>query len=100
MNPSWTIYYDDGTTFSSHDGEAFDAPAVGVVAVVQDGHQTQHGKDAWYWREGRWCGCDQWGMLDYMMNLRGPKYVIFGRTMVRDEAFWRIVRRATERSAA
>jgi len=33
--PRWTLHYDDGSTFSAHDGEPNDSPALGVVFVTQ-----------------------------------------------------------------
>jgi hypothetical protein len=32
--PDWTIFYHDGSTFSSDDGEPQDTPGLGVLAIV------------------------------------------------------------------
>lgn len=95
----WRIYYDDGSTYSS-DRDPFFAPQTGVQVLVQEvpggkiGFRPYHSKDAYYYRDGRWFACDEAGMWDYLLMHRGPKAVIFGRSMVRDEDFWKVVRRA------
>lgn len=93
----WRIYYSDGSTFSDRDGPPFEAPQldVQVVAMHLDGRGfINHGKDAYYWRPDiGWSGCDQAGLWDYLMFYRGPKAVIFGRS-VRDAVYWQTVERA------
>lgn len=90
MKP-WRIYYDDGRTFSDQDGTPWDAPRVGVVAIVHAdprvGWQIVAGNDYYYWEPhvGGWRNSDQFGMYDHMVRTRQP-LVLFGR-MVTDEAY-------------
>lgn len=92
----WRIYYDDDETYS---GDPYLAPATGVITVaVEDRNATKgfcltKSKDAYYFKDGRWWGCDDMGMYDYLMSYRGPKAILFGRT-VRNDLYWQIVQRA------
>ena len=96
----WIIYYGDRSTFSSKDGDPFHAPAVNVQVVVTDG-ALQFSKENYYWNDDfGWQGCDIYGLHDYFYTYKGPKAMLFGRS-IRDEDFWAIVKRATdERDAA
>lgn len=96
----WRIYYGDGSTFTDRDGSAYDAPPSNAqVLAVEDsqaptGFALWHGKDAYYWNpDFGWIGCDYAGMWDYLLMYRGPKALLFGRSL-RDDAFWAIVERA------
>lgn len=91
----YRIYYDDGSTFT---GDPFYAPTTGVqvIAIEFDndkGFALMHSKDAYYYRDGEWYGCDQAGLWDYLLQHKGPKAILLGRTM-RNDAFWAIVERA------
>jgi hypothetical protein len=94
----WKIYYDNGDTYA---GDPYLAPATGVIVIaIEDvasnkGHRLTLSKDAYYYKDGRWWGCDDMGMYDYLMSYVGPKAVLFGRT-IRDEFYWKIVNRATK----
>lgn len=35
-SPKWRIYYADKTTFSNLEDEPWQAPATGVIAIIQD----------------------------------------------------------------
>lgn len=93
------IYYGDGSTFSERDGSPFDAPSANVqVVAVQSGNEK--GFDLWHFKEGYywnpdfgWIGCDMAGMWDYLLMFKGPKAILFGRSL-RDAEFWKIVERA------
>ncbi len=91
------IYYGDGSTYS---GDPYYAPATNVQVVALEepgaarGHIVVTAKDAYYYREGRWWGCDEMGLFDYLMEHEGPKAVLFGRSMTRNDAYWAIVQRA------
>jgi hypothetical protein len=96
----WRIYYGDWTTFSDRDGTPFSAPQTNVQGIVKETpggpapFKITKGKDAYYWSSiDGWIGCDTMGMWDYLMQYKGPKAVLFGRT-IRDEKFWEIDRRA------
>jgi len=57
---SWIIFYPGGTRFSSDDGDIQNAPARGVLAIVQDNpeHVSEivTGADFYAWWDGRWRG--------------------------------------------
>lgn len=69
---AWRIYYADGTTFDSTEGEPWEAPGVGVVCIVQpdpDTGRTIQARWDWYaWhRDTRdWWGHDPFGILDQL----------------------------------
>ncbi len=91
--PRFRIYYGDGSTYS---GDPYFAPPAGVQVVAQENRKyPMSGKHAYYWLpESGWHACDEAGMWDHWLMYRGPKAVIFGREMERDEEFWEIVTRA------
>lgn len=94
---AWRIYYGDGGTYSSADGDPADAPARGVQAIVQA--DTQVGRHVlsgfdYYWWEGTWFGGDLFGLFDYLIE-PGPKAVKFGRTVPND-VFERVIRAACD----
>lgn len=74
----WRIYYDDGSTF---DGPLENAPGQGVIVIAQSddevGKEILHRKDFYYF-EGRWFGCDLYGLFDYLSR-PGLKKVVAGR---------------------
>jgi len=51
----WRIYYENGTTFSDLDGDFFDAPTYGVLAIACD--------------DGEWINGDITGLLQYLQKL-------------------------------
>lgn len=89
------VYYDGGAVYA---GDPFDAPAWGVLVIVQTDHN--HGrnlvmtKDYFVWTGSKWMTVDYIGMLDYL-STPGHKKVLFGR-MVEDEYFYTVVKRANE----
>lgn len=96
----WRIYYDEGLTFDSSDGEPNDAPAYGVVAICtkddKHGRLVLNGFDFYcYHTESKeWFGCDQWGMIDKLLhNLPFASWKM-GRT-VRTLEFDQIIELAT-----
>ena len=56
----WRIYYGDGSTFSSDDGDAKDAPTDGIQAVVQwdrrCGRSVITGSDNYIFTDDQWVG--------------------------------------------
>lgn len=70
MPPTWRIYYADGSTFDSTQGEPVDAPldgficAVGYTAVGK--RYITHGKNHYIWHEEEqeWWAIDWHGILD------------------------------------
>jgi hypothetical protein len=80
---AWRIYYSDGSTFSSDQGEPQDAPPTGVICIrernASAGSVTRSGKDFYIWNAeaGQWWQSDAVGFWQYMFE-PGPKVVKFG----------------------
>lgn len=97
----WRIYYGDNSTFSSLDGQPWDAPAIDAQVIVyeQTGKpplKVRKGNEAYIWREEiGWVGVDNYGVMDYLFHFVGPKAVLFGRAILDDE-YQSIERRARE----
>lgn len=71
---SWRIYYDDGSTFDSAQGEPHEAPGLGVQAVVQVdervGRVILTRFDWYYYRADlrEWWASDLFGLLDQLTS--------------------------------
>ena len=87
----WRIYYCDGSTFDSDQGEPAEAPAFGVLAIVQRdstpepanvGRFVRNGWDWYYWQpEAReWWAGDLFGLLDRLLHCLPVGPVKQGRT--------------------
>lgn len=79
----WRIYYDGGATFSSEDGSPFDAPAWGVLVILdkeqeREYHNPVHQRDYYLHVDGGWVGVDFTGLLD---RLTAMGIVKVGRTV-------------------
>jgi hypothetical protein len=68
---AWCIYYSDGTTFSSADGEPWQAPARKVI-IINQRHEdpderpyVQHRENYYIWLGYRWLGCDRDRLTEY-----------------------------------
>lgn len=93
----WRIYYSDGSTFDSTQGEPEDAPGLGVVCIVQKcpdrGRMVMERWDYYYHRAGAsrpWWGADLFGLIDQLTSSpKGTQAVKAGRT-VSIEEFQRI----------
>lgn len=74
MTMHWRIYYADGSTFDSNQGEHEDAPPFGVICIVYPndlvGRIIMHGWDWYYWvtEVGQWWGSDIYGVLDRLLH--------------------------------
>ena len=77
----WRIYYSDGTTFDSNQGEPWEAPGRGIICIVQPdpspmmqnvNTQVLRGHPYyWYHREwGYWLHSDRDGFIDQFNNDR------------------------------
>lgn len=70
MRPDWRIYYDDGSTFDSLDGEPHEAPPEGFICAVgytpEGSRYIMHGWNFYcYDKETtQWWGCDITGLHD------------------------------------
>lgn len=102
----WRIYYDDGSTFSETDGTAEQAPARGVIAILQpdpDPVVRQHvvSRFDYYWitDAGEWYGGDIFGLFDYLIT-PGWKTVKFGRTISNAEHRAIVARATADRKEA
>ena len=84
----WKIWYGDGTSFGDENGPPEMAPPCNVQVIVQDDERTgrynQCGSDYYIWRDGRWLGCDIFGLWDYLCQ-KDRAIVRFGRTLYRDD---------------
>lgn len=81
---AWCIYYGDGSTYSSEDGDS--PPARGVQVILQDdpsvGVAAVTGLD-YYVRDGeRWRPVDIFGLYDFLLD---TGLVLFGRTITSEE---------------
>jgi hypothetical protein len=62
----WKIYYGDGSTFDSSQGEPLDAPVFGVIAIIgptydkRDPSYRMHRWDRFYWNQDIFEGRGQW----------------------------------------
>lgn len=98
----WRIYYGDETTFSNREGTPFEAPRVNAQVIA---YETPKGKRPFELLDGRsaycwsgvdgWNACDEAGMWDYLLTYKGPKAILFGRT-VRNKVWQAIHHRAHE----
>lgn len=104
----WCAFYHDGSTFSNEDGGPENAPAVGVIAIVQRNRATMYqvlsGEDFYIWRtgeryvedtfplEGKWYVATPDAYWRYMAE-PGWKLALFGE-YVHDELYNEIMVRA------
>jgi hypothetical protein len=92
----WKIFYGDGSTFSSTDGDLTDAPSTNVQIIVQEnestGHYNQSGSDYYIWRDDHWWGVDIFGLFDFLME---SGLVKFGRT-IESSKFTKVYRQAKD----
>jgi hypothetical protein len=87
----WKIWYDDGTTFSSDDGNAENAPVDGILAILEKRSDNtvmnHHGNDYYYWTGEVWMSGGQASMERWMR--RELPALKFGRWA--DDTIWREV---------
>lgn len=97
----WKIYYEDGSTFSDEDGTIEEAPARGVICIVQAdgslGRRFELDEDFYVWSEAvgwkqGWTAMNIFGLMDFLIELGLVK---FGR-MTDDQNYQAIKRRAAE----
>lgn len=80
MFVEWRIYYADGSTFDSRQGDPKDAPGYGVICIVfyeaLGKRIIAHLKDWYYWLPdvNEWWGSDIFGLLD-QMTLQGLAFM-------------------------
>lgn len=82
----WRIYYGDGSTFDSSQGEPSDAPAFNVQCIVENDPDVGRvilADDDWYYFDvawGRWLKSDLYGLLDKLLNRIQIEGVMSGRS--------------------
>ena len=93
----WRIYYDDGSTFDSSQGEPEDAPGFGIALIVaqnsQVGRVLLQGFDFVYWNGTNWAGCDFFGLVDRLAHRLPTRAVSVGR-MIETHIWGEIYERA------
>lgn len=90
MQPDWRIYYDDGSTFDSTQGEPYEAPSTGFIVSVgydENGDRyLMHGWDHYCYdkKSRQWWGMDLMGVFDRLR--RNVLYAYKeGRTVTKSE---------------
>jgi hypothetical protein len=99
MKSRLRVYYRDGSTFEGTLDDPNVWPVLDVQAVVFEDEHTGFINDSspegyWIYRDGRWFGSDTMGFWAYM-HTPGPKYVLFGSTMTRED--WSEINRRAQR---
>lgn len=85
--PAWRIYYDDGSSFSSDEGEPHEAPVHGFLCAVCYSDLGKRyiisGKDHYCFDrgEGCWWGFDLQGILDRLRHRKEVYAYIEGRSV-------------------
>lgn len=90
MRPKWRIYYSDGSTFDSTQGEPHEAPALGfIVALGYDEAGNRYMMQGWdhYCYDidsDQWWGMDMVGLFDRLVHNKVYAYKM-GRTITKTE---------------
>ena len=81
----WIVFYDDGSSFTSEEGEPWDAPRVGVEAIaivdISCGVYAIGDLDFYCWHfedNGYWMNHNERGMLQYLAKPGKEKVVLQG----------------------
>ena len=93
MARAWQILYEDGSWFTDSDGAFWQAPRVGVMAILQDspqvGVEVILSSDGWWiWKQDHWFGVDRDGKDDYRRSHISPEVCILEGRWVSHE-YWR-----------
>ena len=103
MTGTWRIWYTDGTTFGSQDGDPVDAPGIGVVLISQylDGDRfnvaaprIESEKDWYIFQHARWYATNLMGLTQACTD--GTMFVLKAGRWVTDEFFADCIREASE----
>ena len=93
----WKIYYEDFSTFDQSQGTPADAPATGVIAIVQDsadnGWVVTAFKDFYWWMSNEWWGGDAAGFWQQMF--KGGAIVMKFGISTDNDTFNEVMKRAT-----
>lgn len=100
MAPEWRIFYADGSTFDSDDGHPIDAPAFGVLVVLQRdkyvGRRVLRMVDYYCWSPsvGKWL--DLFDSASVIVRaLRDPGLVIKAGEYIEEKAYEKVLIAAT-----
>jgi hypothetical protein len=96
-SPQWRIYYADGSTFDSDQGEPWDAPATRVLLILQQHHDLQERAyyqwedDYYLWKYDRWFAHGSLVLQQYwfMEKYPHPRACLAGET-VNNEIWQRV----------
>jgi hypothetical protein len=96
MSIEWRIYYADGTTFDSTQGEPWDAPGTRVIIILQRHHDVREKPyfvwrgDYYLWKHDRWYAVDYGALLQYwfqdQLHLKHHRASLSGETV--DNPTW------------
>jgi len=97
----WVIWYGDGSSFSSEDGEPWEAPRVGVqciaVAHISCGNYILSEQDFYCWHEdGGWIPHDQMGMHQYLQDKDVIRHLVLFGYWIQKEVYGAIRSKATK----
>ena len=90
MSPKWRIFYSDGSSFDSNDGEPHQAPSLGFICAVgydeAGDRYIMHGWDHYCYDQetDQWWGCDTFGLFDRLCQNKIYAYKM-GRTITKTE---------------
>jgi len=92
----WAILYEDGSWFTSSDGQYWEAPRIGVMAILQTdpnvGIETLHSSDGWWvWKDDQWLRVDRDGKDDYRRTYMRPSLCILEGRMVTNHLWHKIL---------
>jgi len=80
---NWIIWYDDGSSFTSEDGQPYEAPRDGVQVVAVEhpnaGRLLWHSADYYCWQDSEWVPRSLIGLMDYLRKSGAEKIVLQGR---------------------
>ena len=95
----WRIYYEDGSTFDSSQGAPEDAPAFGVICIVETdptvGRYIWHRNAFYYYSAGRWFGGDRFDVIMRLLH-REPIQALFEGRMTLREVYLSTYKRADQ----
>lgn len=84
MSAQWVIWYDDWSSFSSEDGEPWEAPREGVICIavanIGCGRYVLGEMDwyCWHFEDNQWIPHNRSGMQQYLRKPGKEKVVIEG----------------------
>lgn len=86
----WVVWYADESSFSSDDGEPWDAPREGVICIVQAAIDCgrfilqETNFYCWHFEDAQWVPHDTLGMHDYLRKPGKEKVVLRGYWVPRE----------------